>query len=83
MPEFYKNRIAQGAFHNLIQEMRLSDTKRFVNYLRMTSEIFNWLLRVAGPSLTKLHQVREPISSAERLAFTLRIVLNSKTILAF
>lgn len=73
--DIYKKRKSQGAFHNLIQEMRLTDSERFINYLRMSSETFDKLLSIVGPSLKKLYHVREPISCAERLTLTLRFVI--------
>ena len=36
-------RTRQGAFHNLIGEMRLSDPEKHFNYLRMTKETFDLL----------------------------------------
>ena len=37
------NATRQGAFHNLIGEMRLSDPEKHFNYLRMTKETFDLL----------------------------------------
>lgn len=68
----FANRKNQGAFYNLLQEMRLGDSEKYYNYLRMSSETFKKLLRIVGPRLTKLYCVREPIPPAERLALTLR-----------
>ena len=34
-------RTRQGAFHNLIKEMRLSDPKKHFNFFRMTRETFS------------------------------------------
>lgn len=62
----------QGAYHNLLQEMRLTDQEKYFNYLRMSSDIFKKLLEIVGPRLTKMYCVREPISAGERLALTLR-----------
>lgn len=33
--DIFKRWKDQGAFHNLMQEMRLSDNEKFVNYLRI------------------------------------------------
>lgn len=72
MRDIFKNRKQQGAYHNLLNEMRLTDTEKYFNYLRMGSESFTKLLNIVGPRLTKLYCVREPIPSGERLALTLR-----------
>lgn len=58
--DIFKNRKQQGAYHNLFNEMKLTDTQKYFNYLRMSSESFNYFC------------VRETISSGERLALTLR-----------
>lgn len=70
--DIFKNRRRQGAYQNLLNEMRLLDQPKYFNYLRMTSDKFNILLGIVGPKLTKLYCVREPISAGERLALTLR-----------
>lgn len=66
------NRKLQGAYHNLLQEMRLTDSDKYFNYLRMSSENFTKLLSLVGPKLTKVYCVREPLPPGERLAATLR-----------
>ena len=38
-------RSRQGVSHNLLQEMRLTDPEKHFNYLRMTKETFDVLLR--------------------------------------
>ena len=37
-------RTRQGAFHHLVQEMRLTDRESHVRYFRMTKETFDMLL---------------------------------------
>lgn len=70
--DIFKNRKIQGAYHNLLNEMRLTDQEKYFNYLRMSNDVFQKLLNIVGPKLTKIYCVREPISPAERLALTLR-----------
>lgn len=70
--EIFKKRKDHGAFHNLIMEMRLYDTEKYFNYLRMSPEEFDLLLSKIGPSLQKKYHSTEPISPAEQLAATLR-----------
>ncbi|GIZ00684.1 hypothetical protein CEXT_47581, partial [Caerostris extrusa] len=47
--EIYKNRRVRGALDNLIEEMGLSDTESYFNFLRMTPIQFNHLLTLVGP----------------------------------
>lgn len=68
---FFKRK-SQGAYHNLLLEMRLTDKEKYFNYLRMSAETFNLLLDIIGPKLRRVHWTREPISPSERLALTLR-----------
>lgn len=48
------------------------DYTYFTKYFRMGPDQFHMLHRLVQEDLTKAHLCREPISSAERLAFTLR-----------
>ena len=73
MPEARRD---QGAHANLINEMRLSDPKKFSNWMRMTPATFEKLLKIVGPKITKLHIARTPIDACTKLELTLRY--NSK-----
>lgn len=68
----FLNRKGQGSFHNLLEEMRLTDTEKYFNYLRMSPIQFEELLSLVGPDINRLNISREPINSAQRLACTLR-----------
>lgn len=69
----YKQRKAQGAFNNLVAEMRLTDHETFFNFYRMAPCTFDDLLSKVGPLINNSpNYVREPISSAEKLSITLR-----------
>ncbi|XP_064481285.1 uncharacterized protein LOC135394439 [Ornithodoros turicata] len=48
------------------------DVQSFVLYFRMTPDVFDYLHDLVKDDLTKQHVVREPLSSHERLALTLR-----------
>jgi hypothetical protein len=50
-----------GDFDNLLQELRLSDHKRFHNFVRMIPASFDELLAIVGPALSK-NSARKPIS---------------------
>lgn len=52
--------------------MKNQDTDLFFKYYRMTPELFDKLHGLVGSRLEKQHVVREPITSGERLAMTLR-----------
>ena len=48
----FRRRRQQGEFHNLLQEMRLSDSESHFRYLRMTKERFDFLLsKVLGKAV--------------------------------
>lgn len=73
MRQILQQRKKQGAFQNLVAEMRLVDRQKIFNYFRMSSEQFDDLLRIVGPRLQKCDLFREDVlSPAERLAATLR-----------
>ncbi|TGZ46529.1 hypothetical protein DBV15_11839 [Temnothorax longispinosus] len=67
-----KRRFLQGASDNLIPEMiHLNDPKYF-NYLRISPVLFEKLLQLVGPRITKQYVIRDPISPRTRLEITLR-----------
>lgn len=69
----FLNRKRQGAFDNLLEEMRLGDPDKYTNYLRMTSDQFSHLLQIVGPYLQKDDRFRtDVLSPAERLCLTIR-----------
>lgn len=61
-----------GAGSTLIEEMRLNPENRHFNFFRMNSELFDNLLKLVEPHITKSDLGREPISPRLRLALTLR-----------
>lgn len=65
-----KNRRVFGQ-HNLLLEMRISDTKSFATIIRFRPETFDKLLRIVGPPITK-NSNRAPINPSTRLFVTLR-----------
>ncbi|KAJ8974149.1 hypothetical protein NQ317_003086 [Molorchus minor] len=72
--EIFQYRKQQGAFHNLVQEMRFKDEKKFRNYHRMCIKDFDILLAKFSPIPNKAWYAREPISAGEMLSATLRSV---------
>ena len=68
-------RRTNGAFQNLIREMRISDRESHFRFFRMSAERFDHLLTVVAPFITKVDtNFRKPISATERLAVTLRFL---------
>lgn len=67
-----EKRLLQGASENLIEEMRQYDQEKFYNFLRMPPHLFDELLMILEPYITKQNAVREPISAKTRLELTLR-----------
>ena len=67
-----RRRLLQGASDNLLVEMRLQDPEKYFNYLRMSPTIFNELLNIVGPLITKQKVVRSPIEARTRLEVTVR-----------
>ena len=84
----FAQRLRQGEYHNLLQELRLSDREYHFRYMRMSKETFNTLLSLVGPRLSRRRyfSTRRPeISPAERLAATLRYLAtgNSQMSISF
>jgi len=52
--------------------MRLTDPEKYFNYLRMSSTMFNELLKIVGPLIEKQNVVRKPIPAKTRLEVTVR-----------
>ncbi|KAK3916794.1 Protein ALP1-like [Frankliniella fusca] len=61
----------QGAWLNLIPQMRETDPDRFYNFMRMTPDCFDRVLELVSPYIRK-RSWRKFIEPGERLAITLR-----------
>lgn len=61
-----------GSFFTLVKELEEHDFDSYRNYLRMSPESFNIILKIIRPHIEKLCITREPISPEEQLALTLR-----------
>lgn len=48
--------------------------EKFRNYYRMPAELFEELLQLVAPAITKEMLIREPLPPAKRLSITLRFV---------
>ena len=70
--EWILQRKEQGAFHQLMHEIRLSDAVCYKNFVRMNATTFEELLHVVAPHITYRDTVmRQAISPTERLSVTL------------
>ncbi|XP_071653255.1 putative nuclease HARBI1 [Temnothorax longispinosus] len=67
-----ERRLAQGASNNLVNELEQQDREKFVNYFRMKPALFEKLLQLIRPSITKQSVVREAIPPETRLHITIR-----------
>ena len=76
----WKGRDRQGHYSNLIMEMILQDHTMHFSYFRMLPSIFDDLLHLVGPSLTKQRsRFREPLPPALRLAVALRYLATGES----
>ena len=78
--ELFKNRVKQGAFSTLVQEMMLFDREFFYRYLRMSPDRLEHLLSLIGSSLTKKYcPSRESICPSQRLTITIRYLATGES----
>ena len=62
-----------GAYHQLLQELRVNDAMNYRNFLRMDAATFDELLHLVTPLIRCQDTVmRQAIPPGERLALTLR-----------
>ena len=75
-------RSTQGAFNQLLVELRLCDTSSYRNFVRMDASSFEELLRAVAPLITHKNTVmRTAISPAERLSITLRFLATGQSVI--
>ncbi|KAK8766619.1 hypothetical protein V5799_006600, partial [Amblyomma americanum] len=68
----WQNRAEESEYFTAMQLMKNGDESLFHKYYRMSPEIFDMLHSMADEKLSKQWLCRDPISSGERLALTLR-----------
>ena len=74
-----KNRPAQGAYENLLRELRLEDRCGYRNFIRMDPCSFDELLSLVAPRISKRDTIcRLAIPAAERLTVTFRFLATGK-----
>lgn len=75
---------AQGAFHQLMQEIRAMDTYSYTNFVRMDASTFEELLSMIAPRIEYQDTVmRQAVLPAERLAVTLRFLATGMSSVLF
>lgn len=77
-----ERRFLQGASHNLLVELENYDTDKYVNYLRMSPELFYDLLNNVGPSIAKKNFIRASISAKTRLHIFLRYLASGNSMIS-
>ena len=71
--DIYRDREEKGEYHSLVKELKIHDRDYFFRCFRMTPTLFEELLEMVAPYITKQYtQLRDPISPSERLCVTLR-----------
>ncbi|KAH6928054.1 hypothetical protein HPB50_011007 [Hyalomma asiaticum] len=68
----WRTRHAESEFFTTMKKMRAGDIEYFKKYYRMSPSQFDYILSLVNEDLERETLIREPISSAERLAMTLR-----------
>ena len=70
-----QRRSSQGAYHQLVQELRLGDIASYRNFVRMDAESFDELLHLVTTFITHTDTImRRAIPPGERLSITLRFL---------
>ncbi|XP_071961474.1 uncharacterized protein [Antedon mediterranea] len=69
-----------GACETLMRELRTEDRKGFENYIRMDHILFDHLLKLVGPTISRKDTVfREAIPAHHRLSVTLRFLATGES----
>ena len=68
----YGERFFRGEFSRLVTVLKNSDPQLFFSYFRMDRDSFDEILEFVLPEITHKTNHRNPISSEQRLAITLR-----------
>lgn len=79
-----EKRFLQGASDNLLLELEKYDREKYINYLRVTPELFNQLLDIVSPSMksTANNFVRNPLPAKTRLQIFLRYLASGNSLVS-
>ena len=73
--DWISKRVQLGAYHKLVQELRMCDPQSYHHFLGMDVTTFDYLLRLVATLITlKDTFIRKAIPPAERLVLTLRFL---------
>ena len=64
--EWIQNREEKGAYHQLLQELRLTDTSSYSNFLRMDIQRFDKLLLTVAPLIKRQTQFTKSNTSRRK-----------------
>lgn len=79
--EWVLRRCNFGIHETLLSELRIEDPSQLDNFLRMSKDDFEYLLKLVGPSISKRDtKMRCAITASERLCLTLRFLATGKDI---
>ncbi|XP_077492061.1 uncharacterized protein LOC144102756, partial [Amblyomma americanum] len=70
----------EGLYHTAMRRMREGDHDLFYKFFRMTPQLFDEVLGLVSPDLTRQHVVREPLEPGERLAIALSYLASGQDI---
>ena len=78
----FKKRKLFGEFHQMLNELRVTDREYFFRYMQMNPERFNSLLSLVQDKIYKRRNTRfrESIPAAERLTVTLNLFICSANV---
>ncbi|KYN23210.1 hypothetical protein ALC57_04376 [Trachymyrmex cornetzi] len=80
---FHETQRREAGAQRLINEMCFMERNKYLNYLRVTPEQFDFLLGLIGPHITKSVTIlRSPILPATRLALTLRYLASGDSMVS-
>uniref|UniRef100_A0A336KVR8 CSON015547 protein n=1 Tax=Culicoides sonorensis TaxID=179676 RepID=A0A336KVR8_CULSO len=78
--DWLKKRNSLGCYATLVPELRAESPELYKNFVRMSAEDFDHLERLVEPLIAKkITYMREPISTGERLAVTLRYLATGES----
>ncbi|XP_039279369.1 uncharacterized protein LOC120350371 [Nilaparvata lugens] len=81
MSDVFSNRRSEGMFSSLVKNHLLDDEEKFRRYLRLPRGRFFDILNLINDDLTtsSYNRVKEPITTAEKLAVTLRFMATGES----
>lgn len=74
-----ERRLLQGLSDNLVIEMITEDEEKYFDFFRMNVQVFNELLDLLRPHITKQNAVRKPIPAKTRLEICIRYLATGDT----